>query len=442
MGPSPFKMLSDGSKRRVVGEINHPPDSQELTAAVAEKHVLWTVLWTVLGRWQSLRYAAAAIKVKAKCNAVLPFGSVEVTSAPAGWRLPCANTECSLHQLSPYIGKIKSSIAGELVERFSKSGDLVVDPFAGAGTIPFEAAVRGRRALAADISPYARILSSAKLAPPPSLDAALDLAQAALEEAAQLPTPDLRAVPAWVRGFYNPDTLREALKFASICRRPGNEFLMACLLGILHHQRPGFLSYPSSHLVPYLRDRKYPRRQFPEMYAYRELKPRLLAKIRRSYKRFAAPRRTAVLGFRQTDVQNVVLPARFGALITSPPYMNALDYGRDNRLRLWFIDPGLVGRADRDVTTRRQAFVDAITSLASKVERGLRPQGFCVFVVGEEFKRSFDAHPSEAVVRIMSDRAPSLRLKTVMADAIPDVRRTRRECKGVKTEHFLVFQRN
>ena len=380
--------------------------------------------------------------MKAKSTALLRFRSVEVTPAPARWREPCADTECSLHQLSPYIGKIKSSIAGELVERFSKPGDLVVDPFAGAGTIPFEAAVRGRRALAADISPYARILSEAKLSPPPSLDAALSLAEQALQEAAQLPKPDLRVIPAWVRRFYHPDTLREVLSFASICRRPGNEFLMACLLGILHHQRPGFLSYPSSHLVPYLRDRKYPRHQFPEMYAYRELRPRLLAKVRRSYKRFVSPRGSSVVGFKQTRVQNVVLPTRIGALITSPPYMNALDYGRDNRLRLWFIDPMLLDDGDNDVTARRQAFVEAITSLASKVERGLRLKGYCVFVVGEEFKRSFDAHPSEAVVRIMREQAPSLRLKTVMADAIPDVRRTRRECKGVKTEHVLVFQRN
>jgi len=382
------------------------------------------------------------IKVKATDKASLHFGRVEVTPAPAHWRQPCANTECSLHQLSPYIGKIKSSIAGELVERFSKPGDLVVDPFAGAGTIPFEAAVRGRRTLATDISPYARILSKAKLSPPPSLDAALSLAERALQEATQLPKPDLRLVPVWVRRFYHPDTLREVLNFASICRWPGNEFLMACLLGILHHQRPGFLSYPSSHLVPYLRDRKYPRHQFPEMYVYRELRPRLLAKVRRSYKRFVCPRKSAVVGFEQAAVQNVAMPDRFGALITSPPYMNALDYGRDNRLRLWFIDPCLLGDVDSDVTARRQAFVDAITSLGSKVERGLKPRGYCVFVVGEEFKRSFDAHPSETVVRILREQAPSLRLKTVMADEIPDVRRTRRECKGVKTEHFLVFQRN
>ncbi len=208
---------------------------------------------------------------------------------PSRWKQPCANTECTLHQLAPYIGKIKSSIAADLLERYSRPGDLVVDPFAGAGTIPFEASIRGRRAFAADISPYARVLSGAKLYPPRSLKAALDAAEEALDHANQLPEPDLRSVPRGVRHFFHPDTLREALRFAEIGRRQGNEFLMACLLGILHHQRPGFLSYPSSHLVPYLRDKKYPRSDFPEMYEYRELRPRLLAKIERSYKRFTQP---------------------------------------------------------------------------------------------------------------------------------------------------------
>jgi len=367
---------------------------------------------------------------------------VRFAPAPARWKEPCANTECSLHQLSPYIGKIKSSIAGELIERYSKPGDLVADPFAGAGTIPLEAAIRGRRAFGADISPYASILSRAKLSPPRSLDAALELADQALEESALLPPPGLRRVPQWVRDFFHADTLRETLKFAEVCRRPGNEFLMACLLGILHHQRPGFLSYPSSHLVPYLRDKKYPREKFPELYAYRELKPRLLAKIKRAYKRFVLPRPELLEGFRGNAVQHLALPSRIGALITSPPYMNALDYGRDNRLRLWFIEPKLVDKVDNDVTQRRQAFIDAMTSLAAKVERSLKPKGYCVFVVGEEFRRSFEAHPSDAVIAIMAEHARSLRLKAVIADEIPDVRRTRRECKGVKTEHVLVFRRN
>jgi hypothetical protein len=122
--------------------------------------------------------------------------------------------------------------------------------------------------------------------------------------------------------------------------------------------------------------------------------------------------------------------------------MNALDYGRDNRLRLWFIDPSLAESVDNDVTQRRNAFVDAITNLAKKVESGLRLGGHCVFVVGEEFKRSFDAHPSEVVVSILNEHAPSIHLRKIVTDDIPDVRRTRHECHGVKTEHFLIFRRN
>src|SRR5258708_20036869 len=41
-------------------------------------------------------------------------------------------------------------------------------------------------------------------------------------------------------------------------------FLLSCLLAILHHQRPGFLSFPSSHAVPYLRLNSFPRELYPE----------------------------------------------------------------------------------------------------------------------------------------------------------------------------------
>jgi len=366
---------------------------------------------------------------------------VALVPAPRRWTESCANDECTLHQLSPYIGKIKSSIAGDLVKKYSQPGDLVVDPFAGAGTIPLESALRGRRAFGADISPYSRILSMAKLFPPSSLPDALRKTEVTLLEAAALPTPDLRSTPLWVRLFFHPDTLREALNFATIARRPGNEFLMANFLGILHHQRPGFLSYPSSHLVPYLRDKKYPRADFPEMYEYRELKSRLLAKVQRSYKRFESAGRK-LRRFNLSPVQQLELPKRFDALITSPPYMNALDYGRDNRLRLWFIDPTLADDVDNDVTQRRKAFVDAISSLADKVEVGLKKSGYCIFVVGEELSRTSESHPSEVVVTTFKTAAPSLKLKKVLTDNIPDIRRTRRECKGVKTEHFLIFQKN
>jgi len=363
-------------------------------------------------------------------------------SAPVIWSKPCTHSECTLHQISPYIGKLKSSIAVSLVEAYSKADDVVVDPFAGSGTIALEAALRRRRVFASDISPYARVLSKAKLCPPPSLEEALLRAEYILGKAERQQGIQLRQVPSWVRKFFHPKTLREAIAFARICRKSGDEFLLACLLGILHHERPGFLSYPSSHLVPYLRIRKYPRRKFPELYGYRPLHPRIVAKVKRVYERFSDPRVARKIEYRQCAIENVNLPARFDCMITSPPYMNALDYGRDNRLRLWFIDPTLSRADDSSMTQRREAFIDAMRCLASKVEVGLRRGGYCVLVVGESLERSFRAHPSKVVLDIMAQNAKSLRLKNVVYDDIPDVRRTRRECKGVKTEVFLVFQKS
>jgi DNA methylase len=79
------------------------------------------------------------------------------------WIASCVHDECSLHQLSPYIGKLKSSIATFLVQRYSKPGDLVIDPFSGAGTIPLEAIRLERRIFAVDHSAYAAVLNVGKL---------------------------------------------------------------------------------------------------------------------------------------------------------------------------------------------------------------------------------------------------------------------------------------
>jgi DNA modification methylase len=113
--------------------------------------------------------------------------NLQFAKAPADWKRSCTHTECTLHQIAPYVGKLKSSIARSLIQRYSKKGDLVVDPFAGAGTIVLEAALAGRDAFGSDISPYAKVLSNAKLFPPSSLREAIRRAERALTEAAKLP---------------------------------------------------------------------------------------------------------------------------------------------------------------------------------------------------------------------------------------------------------------
>jgi hypothetical protein len=64
------------------------------------------------------------------------------STAPSHWAEPFMHQECSLHQLSPYIGKLKSSIAQGLIRKYSKPGELVADMFCGSGTVPLEAKLR------------------------------------------------------------------------------------------------------------------------------------------------------------------------------------------------------------------------------------------------------------------------------------------------------------
>src|SRR6266481_920450 len=78
------------------------------------------------------------------------------------WSGSAQNSESTFHQLSPYIGKTKSSMAASLVSQFTHRGDLVYDPFSGSGTVALEAWLAGRHVVANDLSPYANLLTRAK----------------------------------------------------------------------------------------------------------------------------------------------------------------------------------------------------------------------------------------------------------------------------------------
>lgn len=364
--------------------------------------------------------------------------AVKPERAPRRWALPATHTESRLHQLSPYIGKLKSTIAFDLIRSHTSSGDVVLDPFCGSGTVPLEAAISGRTPIAFDANPYAVMLTRAKLTAPGSLSHALEQLQQRLGDA-DARTVDLTTVPTWVRLFFHRRTLRNALAFADACIEAGDDFLLSCFMGILHHQRPGFLSYPSSHLVPYLRDKKYPRVAYPEMYAPRDVASRMIAKVTRAFK---TPVGSWSRGHvEQRSIETLELDQRVDAIVTSPPYMNALDYVRDNRLRMWFLDR-CTQNYSREPTDDLSEFTRLIDGLAKRAIARLRPGGTCVLVVGETVRRKrITTHPAEVIANQLSVAAPYLRLKRVIKDVIPDVRRTRQEGRATKKELVLIFER-
>ena len=361
--------------------------------------------------------------------------------APARWATSCTYQECTLHQLSPYIGKLKSVIAQDLLREYTKPGDLIADPFCGSGTIPLEAASLGRRVYAADANIYAYTLTKAKLESPPDLESATRNLTKLLKHTQKLPLPDLGSVPTWVKDFFHPQTLKETIRLSTYSKQQGEYFFLACILGILHHQRPGFLSYPSSNLVPYLRSKRFPQSLFPELYNFRSIEPRLTSKVHRALKR---PPRTAthklVHSIDHARIEDMKMPKEIDCVLTSPPYMNALDYVRDNRLRIWLLDPAAT-QTEEPTCNSLEGFKVTSAELAKQIEHSTSPNACCIFIVAESLSTVSSVSPSRELCDIFLRHARSFSLKKVIQDSIPDIRRSRRRLSGVRREHILVFRK-
>lgn len=355
------------------------------------------------------------------------------------WTGSAWQSESTLHQLSPYIGKTKSSMAASLIAEFTKKADTVYDPFSGCGSVAFEAWTAGRRIIANDLSPYAVLLTRAKLFPYASLDHALrDLERMGKAVARRRKAPDLRRVPAWVRRFFHPETLREILVWTSVLKKERRWFLLACLMGILHHQRPGFLSFPSSHTVPYLRVKKFPKSKFPKLYEYRSLRDRLDAKVRRSFRRvpkldFGIRRRSYSTG---ADTLKIAGPV--GTILTSPPYMRQLDYGRDNRLRLWFLGCRNWASLDEAVSPGQDEFLALMKRCFKRWRSFLKTNGYCVLIVGNACSREGRSDLPALVAKIAKEAGYSLASRHT--DTIPNERRVRRGLAGSASETILVLR--
>lgn len=357
------------------------------------------------------------------------------------WTGSALKNESTLHQLSPYIGKLKSSIAESLISQFTDAGDLIYDPFSGSGTVALEAWGGGRRIVANDLSPYACVLTRAKLFPPRTLEEALSRIDAVSSEAVKLADEvDLREVPLWVRSFFHSDTLREAIAWTNVLKRRRSWFLLASLLGILHHQRPGFLSYPSSHTVPYLRIKKFPRSTFPELYEYRSLRDRLERKVIRAFRRVPDLDFDIARACTCKDAGALALPELVDGIVTSPPYMRLLDYARDNRLRLWFLGIPDWHSLDAQVSPDQKAFLRLMRRCFTRWKTILKTGRCCVLVIGDAFSQVAKGNLPELVSRIATEEVGGYVRVCEHTETIPNERRVRRGIMGSASETIVVLR--
>src|ERR1019366_5944854 len=70
------------------------------------------------------------------------------------------------HSMCPYFAMFPESFAERWIQRLTKPGDTVLDPFSGRGTTALTALLAGRQAVASDVNDVAFCLTLAKTNPP------------------------------------------------------------------------------------------------------------------------------------------------------------------------------------------------------------------------------------------------------------------------------------
>ena len=88
-----------------------------------------------------------------------------VTTTVEDWTFADADTGRGLHGLHPYPARMIPQIAHKLIEKYSKRGDIVLDPFCGSGTVVLESRLLGRNSIGIDLNPLAILLARAKSTP-------------------------------------------------------------------------------------------------------------------------------------------------------------------------------------------------------------------------------------------------------------------------------------
>ncbi len=291
----------------------------------------------------------------------------------------------SIHELS-YRACFKPQLPAFFIERLTGPGDTVHDPFMGRGTTPIQAALMGRRPVGNDINPLSILLTRPRLSPPTLAEVTLRL-QKIDWNSGVIDIADLLA-------FYSERTLRHIcalrcwlLQHAPLDRVPDpvDDWIRMVALNRLTGHSPGFFSVytlPPNQAVSARAQRKINDRrgQTPPDRDVMKLMLRKSASLLRSGGMTVHPPALLLTG--PAVATPAIEDGSVALVVTSPPFLDVVQYAEDNWLRSWFagIDSAGVAIARHRTETAWQKMV---RQTLSELARVVRPRGHVAFEVGE-----------------------------------------------------------
>ncbi|WP_372960781.1 DNA methyltransferase [Methanoregula sp.] len=303
----------------------------------------------------------------------------------------------SIHEIS-YRACFKPQLPRFFISLLTRPGDVVYDPFNGRGTTAVEAALLGRNVIANDANPLSRVMTEARFSPPGLSEVE--------ERLATVPDGSTRA-EIDLSMFYHPDTEREIvalrhylLEQKASCRDDSIDrwIAMVATNRLTGHSKGFFSVYtlPPNQAVSQESQKKIneKRMQTPE---YRDTRRILLTKTK-SLLRSLSAKDTDYLNnagksalLLTGDAQNTpaIPDETVNLTVTSPPFLDIVQYREDNWLRCWFngLDAGAIGKR---ITMARtvERWCEVMGRVFAELFRITVSGGFVAFEVGEVRNRT------------------------------------------------------
>lgn len=246
------------------------------------------------------------------------------------------------HALCPYFAMFPEHFVEKHLV-YSRPGDVVLDPFSGRGTTPFQSLLQGRVALASDLSPVAYCVSKAKVSGLEKAEVAARLSE--LEEAYNAPT---EGIPddGFFRACFHETTLRQVVYLRTHLQwqaDPVDCFIAALCLGLLHGESHKSPKYFSNRMPRTIATKPAYSVRWWESNGYRAPERDVFSILLRELDfRFETG---AVMGEASVALADARDAARcfadhhgdVGLVITSPPYPDTTHFVEDQWLRNWFL---------------------------------------------------------------------------------------------------------
>lgn len=306
----------------------------------------------------------------------------------------------SLQEIS-YRACFKPQLPRFFIDRLTEPGDVVYDPFMGRGTTVIEAVMAGRRAIGNDSNPLSCLLTLPRLDPPSFEDIENRLESILFDPGAKSDT-DLSM-------FYHPLTEAEIVSLKEYLARRGktgeedrvDRWIRMVATNRLTGHSPGFFSVytlPPNQAVSQENQRKInrDRNQRPP---YRDVKKLILKKSRLLLKDLTPDQRKNLVEFGVrtalftggADATRKIPNSSVQLTVTSPPFLDVVNYAQDNWLRSWFngIDQEIAA-SSMTVVRSVEAWCAEMQKVFHELFRVTRPEGFVAFEVGEVRKKNLN----------------------------------------------------